>query len=684
MISIGHGGITVGDARLHLVSGSVHYWRLDRDLWPRILDRVADMGFRIVQSYIPWSVHEMRPGSFDFGRYDPRKDVGAFIDLLAERGMYFLARPGPHINAEITYFGYPKRLFEDRDLWSVSGTGAPVVITAPPRFFPALSYAHDRLYEEFGVYLDALCPILAERQHPDGALIGIQPDNEMSLFFRTGAYDHDYSPAARARYAAFLKEKYEDPAALSETYGKAYEHFDQVPLPVRFDAEDRGDIPYYLDWIEFKERSLLDPLFRIAAQFRQRGLTRLLTFHNFPPGRCDAPFNIGQAERELDVVGIDCYLQKRRAGELRQQMLRVAGRSRLPFVPEFGAGCYPWWPPLDLEDHVFTTLYSLMHGIRAFNFYMIVDRERWYGSPVKRNGEVEARTFGFFRRFNELLSRTDLPAMERVVQAGVVRGRDYDRLEKAASLFSPVPPLVIETHLDAEAMCDEGMLGLSRCVQIEHDRQINAWRALLDEAGVPYDLPDTDADPAVLARYRLLFAPTFEFASRAMQEVLIDYARGGGTLVVGPDIPEMDERMREAGVLGDHTKMPAGKLLSEPVCVWFECGRGRIVLLAQPLPAGPSEKAPWSAGLAAELIRMAGVETPFVPTDRAVQTTLFREDGRRILFVANPTADRRVADLPAEGASRLVDLWTDQRFEASGRIQLELAPYTVRILEVSA
>ena len=58
---------------------------------------------------------------------------------------------------------------------------------------------------------------------------------------------------------------------------------------------------------------------------------------------------------------------------------------------------------------MFTTWSVLMHGIKGMNFYMIVERERWYGSPVRRDGSIRERHYEFFRK---LLSSLDAIGME--------------------------------------------------------------------------------------------------------------------------------------------------------------------------------------------------------------------------------------------------------------------------------
>lgn len=69
-----------------LYAGAVHYWRLDREKWSEILDKVCSLGFVAISIYMPWEVHEIERGRFDFGSIDPRKDLDAFLTLASPRG----------------------------------------------------------------------------------------------------------------------------------------------------------------------------------------------------------------------------------------------------------------------------------------------------------------------------------------------------------------------------------------------------------------------------------------------------------------------------------------------------------------------------------------------------------------------------------------------------------------------
>ena len=86
-------GLDIDGKGVPVYSGSVHYWRLERDRWELILDRVQALGFGMIETYIPWSVHEVAPGRFDWGSLDPRKDFEAFCRLCEVRGLYLLVRP---------------------------------------------------------------------------------------------------------------------------------------------------------------------------------------------------------------------------------------------------------------------------------------------------------------------------------------------------------------------------------------------------------------------------------------------------------------------------------------------------------------------------------------------------------------------------------------------------------------
>ena len=96
-----------------LYAGSVHYWRLEPSDWRPALDRPRSSGSASSTPTCRGACTRSRPGEADFGENDPRRDVVAFLRLAHELGLYAIVRPGPHINAELTYFGIPERIVWD-------------------------------------------------------------------------------------------------------------------------------------------------------------------------------------------------------------------------------------------------------------------------------------------------------------------------------------------------------------------------------------------------------------------------------------------------------------------------------------------------------------------------------------------------------------------------------------------
>ena len=176
--------------RLPLVAGAMHYWRHHPSGWAPCLDAMKAMGLRVVDVYIPWGIHETDRKRFDFGERDPRLDLHRFLGMVKARGLYAVARPGPHINAELTYFGLPERVVWDRACQARTPRDNPVMLPMVPVGFPVPSYASEPFHEEVEEWFAACGPILAQNLYPEGPIVLVQIDNEGALYFRDGAYDH--------------------------------------------------------------------------------------------------------------------------------------------------------------------------------------------------------------------------------------------------------------------------------------------------------------------------------------------------------------------------------------------------------------------------------------------------------------------------------------------------------------
>lgn len=665
-VTVEPSGLRLADGSLlPLISGAVQYWRLERQTWSAILEAVKEMGFNIIETYIPWGVHEVDHGRYDFGEGDPAKDLNAFLALCQSKGIYVFLRPGPNTIAELTWYGFPKRILVDPEIQALTRDRSVALYDFLPKPGPVPSYASEKLYAEFGAYLDAVFEVVRPHLHPHGCVLGFQADNEFSYFFRLAAYDLDYAPASVALYRRFLQERYGEVGALNKTYGTEFAGFDDVDPPTGFRARDQADLAYYLDWARYKEYYLLYGLQRLAAMLRERGADGLIVYHNypglvaaFPTTPYNSPFDFSRAEELLDLCGVDSYHTRETYWPMRVQAQYLAATSRLPFIPELGSGAWPWVRPPLPEDLEFTTLALLMHGVKAFNFYVLVDRDRWVGSPITRDNRRRAGYFEFCSRFNDFIRQTGILEFQKVTPVVLLAARDYERFASASAVFTP-PSRQFLKFPRPEAYLSEEPWGFRWPIGLEALHWWREWNQALTAAGCTFDLSDSGLPLERLARYAVAVVSSFDFMDRDTQERLIAYARGGGTLIIGPEVPRLDGMMLPGSPLGE---------CIPPQATSARVGQGQILRVDRVPPAAQLAQTLDSLGCG-PLARVS---------DSSVDLVVHRRGARLLYFLANPTAEERVVSLAAGGAASLGDLWSNDRLAAQ---TIALAPFSIRVLE---
>ncbi|WP_432179765.1 glycoside hydrolase family 35 protein [Streptomyces sp. NBC_00063] len=164
---VGEDDFEVDGRPVRLLSGALHYFRVHEEQWGHRLAMLRAMGLNCVETYVPWNLHEPRPGEL--------RDVGAlgrFLDAVREAGLWAIVRPGPYICAEWENGGLPH--------WLTGPLGSRVR-TRDGEFLAAV----DRWFA-------ALLPQVVERQYDRGGpVIMVQVENEY------GSYGSDQVYLAR-------------------------------------------------------------------------------------------------------------------------------------------------------------------------------------------------------------------------------------------------------------------------------------------------------------------------------------------------------------------------------------------------------------------------------------------------------------------------------------------------------
>jgi beta-galactosidase len=544
-------GLRLGETVLPLYAGAMHYFRHAPEEWAAGLDAMVAMGLKLVDIYVPWGVHETRPEHFDFGEVHPWLDVAQFVRMAGERGLYVIVRPGPHINAELTYFGLPERVVWNSDCQARTPKGNPVMLPMVPLGFPVPSYASDAFHDETARWFEAVGNVLAPLRYPDGPIVMVQIDNEGALYFRDGAYDQDYHPDAIRQFREYLRAKYHHIRDLRTAWNQDQLQFATVEAPTKFDAVEATQLARHMDWVEFHEVMLANAFARFTVALEDAGLSGLATMHNLPMGEAATPLNPARMRGAIDVVALDYYhhatpeghaVIARRTTEL---VCRTEGTNTPAFGAEIGAGFPPFFAPMDEKDSLYTLLGAMAYGLRGFNLYMAVDRDRWVGAPIDVHGTP--RPFAdSYRAILRALDRTQFHTLRRRAEVRLVMPRSLRRLARAAHAFGPITPTAF--HISGAGYGQsmlEGDLGLGETAPLVAQQYLEAFERALDERGIPYGFVGGEGLAESISGAKWVISALAGGVKREFVEDLRKAAQAGIRVTVGPRIPTRDGSMRE-------------------------------------------------------------------------------------------------------------------------------------------
>jgi beta-galactosidase len=656
-------GLDLGDGQvLPLWAGAMHYWRHPPGEWRACLEAMRAMGLRLVDIYVPWGVHETAPGAYDFGERDPALDVAAFLELAHAIGLRCVLRPGPHINAELTFFGLPERIVWDERCQARTPGGHPVVLPIVPVAFPVPSYASDAFLEETSRWYRAVGKAVAHLRWPDGPIVLLQVDNEGALYFRDGQYDQDYHPDAIRAFRGFLQAKYRKSLpALRSAWQDETLAFDAVDPPRRFDARETRHLARHVDWAEFHEELLSTAMERMAAALVDAGLDGVPTTHNLPLGESATPLNPARMTA-IDLVGLDYYHRAtpaehwsilRRTTEL---ACRCEGRERPAFGAEVGAGFPPFFAPLDELDSMYALVCAMAYGLRGFNLYMAVERDRWIGAPIDPHGRPRPMAESY-RRLLAALDRTAFHTLRRRAPVRLVVPRALRRLARATHAFGPLTPALFNV---AGAGWRESVIerdfGLDAPPVIAAEAYLRAFERALHARGVPFAYAGGETVEHSTVGARWIVCASAGGLKPHLVDSLHAAADKGAIITMGPRAPELDGAMRP---------------------------------LKRPVDVSGFEIEPLDDVARADVLvgrRIDELGLPTWPTDPIDAHVAVHEDERgvpRVVFVMNPTDRDLVVRVSLAGVGALEDALGGERVaRAGGAFEVSVASRVARLMTV--
>ena len=166
----GQGAFLLDGKPFRIISGEMHPARIPREYWRHRIRMAKAMGCNTIAAYFFWNYHESAPGQYDFTTGS--HDLGAFMRIVQEEGMWLLVRPGPYVCAEWDFGGIPPYLLSMPDIR---------VRCRDARFMRSVES-----------YIHALAPVVRPFQVTEGGpVLMLQIENEYGSYGNDKAYLED-------------------------------------------------------------------------------------------------------------------------------------------------------------------------------------------------------------------------------------------------------------------------------------------------------------------------------------------------------------------------------------------------------------------------------------------------------------------------------------------------------------
>jgi len=519
-VRIENQNIYVGKDRVSFFSGEVHYWRLDPSYWENILDRIIEMNMSTIATYIPWEFHEVEKGNIDFsGRTHPRRNLIGFLELVKRKKLWLIIRPGPYIYSEWVNCGVPDRVVEYH------------------RLHPEFQYA---AHEYIQSVVEVLKPYFATN---DGNIFLLQADNEIDPWVHW--YDSQLGLGdVPGLFQSYLKDLYKDIEVLNRRWRTNYTDFDQGRVICENIINEKGYLCSYIDYKKFLLWYSSECARWFIDQYRKAGVDVPIYFNFYPW----FDTHHWQEYQEIgDLVGVDLYpasLFDEDPSDHRkfcQKVLYLNTFSTIPYIAEFECGI--WHGHHYFSGNLGPSHYRLMcfsalaSGVKGWNWYMLVNRDNWYQSPINEWGRRRPELYSTFCEIIDIINWIQPSELERITESSVT----FDYMHRVART------------LDA----DEGVL-----------------KAFYD-ADVDFEFYDTMTGKI---KKRILFYSGNQWLSQKGQENIHHYIESGGIFVVFQVAPRKDDDFNKLNMI--QIRDPDRVLPSKYVQVTFGAKR---VMISSPL-----------------------------------------------------------------------------------------------------
>jgi len=534
MLGIINNKFVIGRDEFLPFSAEMHYFRVEKRYWSICFERMKKAGFKIISTYIPWNLHEERPGEFDFrGFTGPDKDLIVFLELAREFGFKIILKPGPWIKAEWNNGGLPKYLFADEAIVARDHTGELVTadsgLAGHNGYQP--SYMHPKYIAHIKRYLSGLIEVIQNYIFPKGPVFLLQIDDEISFGGNYDPFAIDYNNVTISEYYhPFLEEKYKEPKNLPAAYGKKIKSFIDVEPPLSIEMQKPEDMIRYFDWVEFKSSIITGYIEAIRERLEAHGVGCFFSVNLPWTGDFGLPADIDGLLGEKMVIGMqvpdpDDYCR------LGRNLKYLASKTGFCWTPQLFGGAPESGDAsrkkqalsISPRYHRYLIVSALAAGLKGMNHYMFVGRDHWKGAPLGNDGTVN-ENYDIIRKMNTVLEHIGLNTAQSVSQVGIAYHKPY----------------LTQNHL-----------GITEQFPYVNDlvsQNLNPLGRDLMNMKYDYSVSDLEGENALQDK-DLYFIPTAEYMSEKAQIAIVEALKRGKNIVLFGLLPKTDEQFKTCKIL---------------------------------------------------------------------------------------------------------------------------------------
>lgn len=546
----------LNDKKIFLNSGEIHYFRIKRGLWDKHLQAAKEAGLMAVSSYVPWAWHEYEEGRFDLtGGTLPERDLKSWLQKCSEHGLHCILKPGPFILAETRGAGLPDWFLKKYgDSIRMHNRRGDVVAS------DGVSLFHPDYLEKVSLWYDKIMPFIHQNEiSAGGPVIMMQVCNEIGVFSWL-AHQGDYGEGIRKRFIGFLRSKFNSVDDINRLWGCDYKSFDDIDLPPdgRLPFVSRGDRSRDYEWHCFWRAYYGEYLRMMAKMARDRGVT-VPFYHNLPGwiygSGYEFPVNITMYEDLLgdksDILfGVDHipeFLSHRNMHDDRiiNDITRAMQGNKPLFAAEFQCGSREYHVVTNPREMELFYKASIANGLTGWNYYMFSQ-----GRNPRRRG-YSGSTFYWFTPLTPEGGRNSLfPLVKRM--SGMIKTMESLIVEarRKAEICVLFYPPYYATELERP---EEGAGGLQfNYASIRRPAYFDGLLRVLQVLNIDYDMADQSHTTAAgLGKYRQVWAFSTDEMNARDQQVLVDYTKAGGNLVIYPMLPDREMSQEPCAILRD-------------------------------------------------------------------------------------------------------------------------------------